>query len=82
MTAKKRATPAGAHPNKVSLSRPPPIDYFASHADTTKKPSTSPEADTTNDPRRAALDITEILENVLSFLPPRILFGVQRVSRL
>jgi hypothetical protein len=33
-------------------------------------------------PRRAALDIPEILENVLSFLPPRALFGVQRVSHL
>jgi hypothetical protein len=36
----------------------------------------------TKDSRRAALDITEILENVLSFLPPRTLFGVQRVSHL
>jgi hypothetical protein len=33
-------------------------------------------------PRRAALDIPEILENVLSFLPPRTLFGVHRVSHL
>jgi len=82
MTAKKRAAPTGAHPNKVSLPLPTLIDYFASHADTTKKPNTSPEADTTNDPRRAALNLTEILENVLSFLPPRMLFGVQRVSRL
>lgn len=32
-------------------------------------------------PRRAALDTTEILENVLSFLPPHTLFVVQRVSQ-
>lgn len=36
---------------------------------------------TTDAPRRAALDTTEILEHVLSFLPPRVLFVVQRVSQ-
>jgi hypothetical protein len=36
---------------------------------------------TTDVPRRAALDTTEILENILRFLPPRTLFGVHRVSR-
>jgi hypothetical protein len=35
----------------------------------------------TDMPRRAALDTTEILENVLSFLTPVSLFGLQRVSR-
>jgi hypothetical protein len=34
------------------------------------------------EPGRVALDIPEILESVLSFLPPRTLFGVQRVSHL
>jgi hypothetical protein len=32
-------------------------------------------------PRRAALNTTEILEIVLSFLPNRTIFGVQRVYR-
>jgi hypothetical protein len=36
---------------------------------------------TTDVPRRAALDTTQILENVLSFLSPRSLFAFQRVSR-
>jgi hypothetical protein len=36
---------------------------------------------TTDAPRRAALDTTEILENVLSFLPPHTLFVIQRVSQ-
>lgn len=31
-------------------------------------------------PRRAVLETTEIFENILSFLPPRSIFGVQRVS--
>jgi hypothetical protein len=34
------------------------------------------------EPGRVALDIPEILESALSFLPPRTLFGVQRVSHL
>jgi hypothetical protein len=37
---------------------------------------------TSQDSRRAALKLPEILENVLSFLPPRTLFGVQRVCQL
>lgn len=36
---------------------------------------------TTEVPRRAALDTTEILEKILACLPPQTLFGVQRVSR-
>jgi len=36
---------------------------------------------TTEAPRRAALDTTEILENVLSFLPNRKIFIIQRVCR-
>jgi hypothetical protein len=36
---------------------------------------------TTEAPRRAALDTTEILENILSYLPNRTVFGVQRVCR-
>lgn len=35
----------------------------------------------TDGPRRAALTTTEILENVLSFLPPKNIFSVQRVCR-
>jgi len=35
----------------------------------------------TDMPRRAAMYTTENLENILTFLPPRTLFGVQRVSR-
>jgi hypothetical protein len=36
---------------------------------------------TTDVPRRAALDTTEILDKILTFLSPRTLFGIQRVSR-
>jgi hypothetical protein len=43
-----------------------------------KKLKTSSEVDLS---RRAALDIPEILENVLRFLPFQNVFGVQRVCR-
>lgn len=36
---------------------------------------------TTDAPRQAALQTTEILENILSYLPNRNVFGVQRVCR-
>jgi hypothetical protein len=36
---------------------------------------------TTDAPRQAALNTTEILENILSYLPNRTVFGVQRVCR-
>jgi hypothetical protein len=36
---------------------------------------------TTDTPRQAALNTTEILENILSYLPNRTVFGVQRVCR-
>ena len=36
---------------------------------------------TTDAPRKATFETTELLENILSFLPPKTLFGVQRVSR-
>jgi len=36
---------------------------------------------TTDDPRRAVFDTTELLESVLNFLPYKTLFVSQRVSR-
>jgi hypothetical protein len=60
---------------------PPLIEFSYLYLNLSATSRRTTRSMTTDAPRQAALNTTEILENILTYLPNRAVFGVQRVCR-